>query len=161
MIRLWRTWSHDYNFFFICWTWKPDPFMGRLAFRFALKQPTWVPAKMHVFQATKRSIARNQWASWNNCNGVWAGKGTGIYFDLAEVLVDVSRRRAGYFGAYTWLDCKTVGFFLQISKEIGKAWRKSLTRAKRASLTRQPRSRLFVWLLALTWIRKNTDCFAV
>ena len=25
------------------------------------------------------------------------------------------------------LDCKTVGFFLKISKEIGKAWRKSLT----------------------------------
>ena len=35
-----------------------------------------------------------------------------------------------------FLDCKTVGFFLKISKEIGKAWRKSLTRAKRASLTR-------------------------
>ena len=33
------------------------------------------------------------------------------------------------------VDCKTVGFFLKISKEIGKAWRKSLTRAKRASLT--------------------------
>ena len=27
-------------------------------------------------------------------------------------------------------------FFSKISKEIGKAWRKSLTRAKRASLTR-------------------------
>ena len=27
------------------------------------------------------------------------------------------------------LDCKTVGFFLKISKEIGKAWRRSLTRA--------------------------------
>ena len=26
------------------------------------------------------------------------------------------------------LDCKTVGFFLKISKQIGKAWRKSLTR---------------------------------
>ena len=38
------------------------------------------------------------------------------------------------------LDCKTVGFFLKISKEIGKAWRKSLTRAKRAILTRQSRS---------------------
>ena len=24
------------------------------------------------------------------------------------------------------LDCKTVGFFLKLSKEIGKAWRKSL-----------------------------------
>ena len=27
-------------------------------------------------------------------------------------------------------------FFLKISKELGKAWRKSLKRAKRASLTR-------------------------
>ena len=27
------------------------------------------------------------------------------------------------------LDCKTVGFFLKISKEIGNAWRKSLMRA--------------------------------
>ena len=62
-------------------------------------------------------------------------------------------------------------FFLKISKEIGKAWRKSLTRAKpqetrEASLPSltlrfQPRSRPFVWLFALTWIRKNTDCFAV
>ena len=26
----------------------------------------------------------------------------------------------------TTVDCKTVGFFLKISKEIGKAWRKSL-----------------------------------
>ena len=33
------------------------------------------------------------------------------------------------------LDCKTVSFFLKISKEIGKAWRKSLTRAKVASPT--------------------------
>ena len=28
------------------------------------------------------------------------------------------------------IDCKTVIFFLQISKEMGKAWRKSLMRAK-------------------------------
>ena len=35
------------------------------------------------------------------------------------------------------LNCKTVAFFLKISKEIAKAWRKSLTRAKGASLTRQ------------------------
>ena len=34
------------------------------------------------------------------------------------------------------LDCKTVGFFLNISKKIGKGWRKSLTRATRDSLTR-------------------------
>ena len=32
-------------------------------------------------------------------------------------------------------------FFLKISKEIGKAWRKSLTRAKRASLTPEGRVR--------------------
>ena len=32
-----------------------------------------------------------------------------------------------------FIDCKTVGFFLKISKEIGKAWCKSLTRAKGAS----------------------------
>ena len=37
------------------------------------------------------------------------------------------------------LDCKTVVFFLKISKEVGKAWRKSLTRAKLASLTRPER----------------------
>ena len=35
-----------------------------------------------------------------------------------------------------FLDCKTVGFFLKISKEIGNAWRKSLMRENRASLTR-------------------------
>ena len=60
-------------------------------------------------------------------------------------------------------------FFLKISKEIGKAWRKILTREKRASLTR-PVS-LFVFSLVPdllfdcsrvhTWIRNHTDCFAV
>ena len=59
----------------------------------------------------------------------------------------------------SFLDCKTVGFFLKISKEIGNAWRKSLTRASHdcravearelASLPNlalcfQPRSRPFV-----------------
>ena len=28
-----------------------------------------------------------------------------------------------------FIDCKTVGFFLKISKEIGKAWRTSLTQS--------------------------------
>ena len=53
------------------------------------------------------------------------------------------------------IDCKTVGFFRKISQEIGKAWRKSLTRAKRVrrgkktslpslALCFQPRSRPFV-----------------
>ena len=43
------------------------------------------------------------------------------------------------FGIVTihYLDCKTVGFFLKISKEIDEAWRKSRMRAKRASLTRR------------------------
>ena len=36
--------------------------------------------------------------------------------------------------AINFLDCKTVGFFLKISKEIGNAWRKSLMRANIASL---------------------------
>ena len=42
------------------------------------------------------------------------------------------------FGIETihYLDCKTVGFVLKISKEIDEAWRKSRMRAKRASLTR-------------------------
>ena len=58
------------------------------------------------------------------------------------------------------VDCKTVGFFLKISKEIGKARRKSLTREpqtpvwgerKKTSLPSlalcfQPRCRPFVWL---------------
>ena len=38
--------------------------------------------------------------------------------------------------AREFLDFKTGGFFLKISKEIGKAWRKSLTCEKRASVRR-------------------------
>ena len=41
----------------------------------------------------------------------------------------------GGITSYFGLDCKTVGFFLKISKEIANAWRKSLMRANRASLT--------------------------
>ena len=32
------------------------------------------------------------------------------------------------------LDCKTVGFFLKLSKEIGKAWSKEIGKAWRKSL---------------------------
>ena len=39
------------------------------------------------------------------------------------------------------LDCKTVGFFLKLSKEIGKAWRKSLTRE-----AREPHNRMYLCL---------------
>ena len=119
-----------------------------------------------------------------------------VYFDHIQMLicsyVTINKTEVHTLWVMDWrmryckltlsfVDCKTVGFFLKISKEIGKGWRKSLTRAKRASLTRptrevflaflaslprlalcfQPRSRPIVWLLARTWIRKNTDCFAV
>ena len=47
------------------------------------------------------------------------------------------------------IDCKTVGLF------FSKSVKKSVKRREK------PRSRPFVWLLARTWIRKNTDCFAV
>ena len=49
------------------------------------------------------------------------------------------------------IDCKTVGFFLKISKEIGKAWRKSLTREARephtpvARVRREKKNRLSVF----------------
>ena len=36
------------------------------------------------------------------------------------------------------VDCKTVGFFFKISKEIGKAWRKSRTRPKCATREKKP-----------------------
>ena len=44
----------------------------------------------------------------------------------------------GYFAFKRSLRCRLQNsrLFLKISKEIGKAWRKSLARAKRASLTR-------------------------
>ena len=64
-------------------------------------------------------------------------------------------------------------FFLKISKEIGKAWLKSLEREARERKAREKRLSpvslsvfnlvpdLSVWLLARTWIRKSTDCLAV
>ena len=73
------------------------------------------------------------------------------------------------------LDCKTVGFFSKsVRKSVKRGVRVLHARSARAlhapracevfpslTLRIQPRSRPFVWLLALTWIRKNTDCFAV
>ena len=46
-----------------------------------------------------------------------------------------SLRQLSVFFQNLYLDCKTVSFFLKISREIGKAWRKSIARAKRARLT--------------------------
>ena len=74
-----------------------------------------------------------------------------VYFDHIQMLicscVTINKTEVHTLWVMDWrmryckltllfVDCKTVGFFLKISKEIGKAWRKSLTRAKRASLTR-------------------------
>ena len=43
------------------------------------------------------------------------------------------------------LDCKTVGFFLKLSKEIGKAWSKEIGKAWRKSLTRAKRELTVVY----------------
>ena len=47
---------------------------------------------------------------------------------------NVAKTKLHVFVVRFTVDCKTVGFFLKISKEIGEAWRKSLTHANRASL---------------------------
>ena len=113
----------------------------------------------------------NQLTESNGCSGNWYR-----YLALEFNMMQQTTKRVRSPERLD-LDCKTVGFSLKISKEIGKAWSKSLTRAKRASLTRltgvwgeslpslalcfQPRCRPFVWLLACTWMRNNKDCFAV
>ena len=65
---------------------------------------------------------------------IWLGVLT-IFMGKKEILVGKSN--SSRHSVWEALDCKTVGFFfLKISKEIGKARRQSLTRAKRTSLTR-------------------------
>ena len=65
----------------------------------------------------------------------------------------------------TILDCKKVGFFFSksVKKSVKRGIRVEPHTPVLASLALdfQPRSRPFVWLLARTWIRKNTDYFAV
>ena len=69
-----------------------------------------------------------------------------------------------YLTAFWQLPLKPIG--------IARGWEKRVIRTKMTyakflaslpslALCFQPRSRPFVWLLARTWIRKNTDCFAV
>ena len=58
------------------------------------------------------------------CHHGWKGKNCNV----CKLSLTVTRLQNSRF------------FFLKIRKEIGKAWRKSLTQAKRASLTRQSRS---------------------
>ena len=52
-----------------------------------------------------------------------------------ELVHNSAQPRPQGFSLKKWvgreIDCKTVGFFLKISKEIGNAWRKSLTREAR------------------------------
>ena len=72
-----------------------------------------------------------------------------LHDKIVEVVINLLQRRLPstnemvtlsanfeYSSTLPEVDCKTVGFFLKISKEIGKVWRKSLTHAKRASITR-------------------------
>ena len=54
-----------------------------------------------------------------------------------------------------------VFFSKSVMRSVKGGIRVLCTWSARVSLCFQPRSRPFVWLLAHTWIRKNTDCFAV
>ena len=56
------------------------------------------------------------------------------------------------------LDCKTVRVFSQNCFSVAE---ESHMPVPSLTLRFQPQSRPFVWLLARTWIRKNTGCFAV
>ena len=54
-------------------------------------------------------------------------------FEIAGFDCQEKGEKVKFYGANRLQNSR---FFLKFSKEIGKAWRKSLTRAKRASLTR-------------------------
>ena len=58
--------------------------------------------------------------------------------------------------ALSSLDCKTVGFCFKISQEIGKAWRKRLKRAKRASLFSLVQDLLFDCSGVLEYVKIRT-----
>ena len=52
-----------------------------------------------------------------------------VYFSLTSSPSFQSPRPSKTNGLFpSYVDCETVGFFLKIRKEIGKAWRKSLPR---------------------------------
>ena len=70
----------------------------------------------------------------------YSRKGQGFKIKLFEFLVYLE---PVVFPKHHKLDCKTVGFFLKISKEIGNAWRKSLMRANRARRERKNRLSVF------------------
>ena len=56
------------------------------------------------------------------------------YRAVAHTLSVTTKTKVLDCKALSSLDCKTVGFFLKISQDIGKAWRMSLTRASLFSL---------------------------
>ena len=97
-------------------------------------------------------------------------KSLGVMISLALFFQFLLRKMVGWVA---FVDCKTVGFFfLKISKEIRVKCGVRVLRARAShapilasppslAVCFQPRSRRFVWLLARSWIRKNTDCFAV
>ena len=52
----------------------------------------------------------------------------GVHFESDHNGFKLVSNLPASLGSRSVVDCTTVGFFLKISKEIGKAWRKSLTR---------------------------------
>ena len=55
-------------------------------------------------------------------------EGSGLFLCSMEIPHCTWCETVGNSTAQYYLDCKTVGFFLKFSKEIGKAWRKSYAR---------------------------------
>ena len=95
-----------------------------------------------IFQAIFSSVSGSSFHRFPVC---WRVVCTLIKLSGRTFLrIGVSKKKS----SQTWkvpklLDCKTVGFFLKISKEISKAWRKSLTCAKCASLEARGKYGLF------------------
>ena len=69
---------------------------------------------------------------------VWRAKYAAPLFSviLRPLVLALGIEPETFRSAVKRVDWKTVGFFLKISKEIGKAWRKTLSGAKLASLER-------------------------
>ena len=104
-------------------------------------QATW---HMLAWERTLQEISNDE----NFAVPYWDWSGSKTQCDPAicsEELLSVTNQAGGTVkGKYfdNWyvictIDCKTVGFFLKIGKEIGKAWRKSLVRSARASHARK------------------------
>ena len=118
-------------------------FVERIPFAmFARFSPLWVGEGWYVWTVLFHPPYRNfrfvqQATEPSSCfdwPGLWI---TDVIFERFKAgWCYTGRFATTIFSTTQLLDCKTVGFFLKISKEIGNAWRKSLMRANRASLTR-------------------------